>query len=213
MERLGVETMAIAALCHTAVGSSRDDGSTGLQGLQYACWTMENPGGTVTLGAAVFGDPDFMATRSIDSNDGKWHYYAGTYDPVTGIRSLYVDGVLAANETHNGSYTLAPQCHLCFGAKDQPPGDDFVGPYTGEMYDVRIYNYAITQGQAAAVGRVSPTMTVTTNAGQLKLTWLFGHLVSATNLAGPWTFNASASTFTIVPSATNAQLYFRVQNP
>ena len=94
-----------------------------------ACFTIRGTGAT--------DDPQ----GSINSNDGKWHHYAGTYDAVTGVRTLYVDGVVANNLTGNGKYTLSPTTHLVIGAKDQPSGNGFTGFYTGIIYDVRVYSY------------------------------------------------------------------------
>src|SRR5208282_72184 len=95
-------------------------------------------------GTAVYNNPDDMATRSIASNDGNWHFYAGVFSSVTGQRSLYIDGVLAAQETGNAACDLAAAEHLCIGAKDSPPGNSFGNYGTFELYDVRIYNYALT---------------------------------------------------------------------
>ena len=55
---------------------------------------------------------------------------AGTSMPAlinanTGVRDLYVDGMLAAQETNNVAYHLAPFAHLCIGAKDSAPGNNF----------------------------------------------------------------------------------------
>ena len=127
----------------------RDDGSTGTTN---ACWTIRSPGGANILGANVYGNSDDMATRSVSTgNDGNWHHYAGTYSPITGLRRLYIDGKLAAAETGNGAYNLASVEHLCIGAKDSPPGNNIANYFTGEIYDVRIYNYALPEYQIVAL--------------------------------------------------------------
>ncbi len=117
----------------------------------YACWSVRGTGGNGNLGASVYGNAEDMATRSVPSNDGNWHHYAGTYSPITGIRSLYIDGKLAAEESGNGPYSLASAEHLCIGAKDSPPGNNFGNYYSGEIYDVRVYNYALPENQIVAI--------------------------------------------------------------
>jgi len=101
---------------------------------------------------------DDMGTTLIAGNDGAWHFYAGTFNANTGVRSLYVDSVLAAQETGNVEYDLAPYAHVCIGAKDNPPGSTYTSFSTNniEYYDVRIYNYDLTQAQVTALYGVVP---------------------------------------------------------
>ncbi len=125
----------------------RNDGSVS-NGQTYACFTVRNGSvGTVTLGTGVYSNPDDMATRSTQSNDGNWHFYAGVFSAVTGQRSLYIDGVLAAQETGNTVYDLAAAEHLCIGAKDSPSGNNFGNESIFEIYDVRVYNYDLSSTQ------------------------------------------------------------------
>ena len=126
----------------------RTDGSSPT----YPCWTIRNNSvGTVTLGTAVYGNPEDMASRSIAVNDGKWHHYAGTFDASSGTRCLYVDGELAAAETGNAACNLAATNRLMLGARDGGSSASSSGGYgsyfTGNLYDVRIYNLAASQTQ------------------------------------------------------------------
>jgi hypothetical protein len=121
---------------------------------QHACFSVRdlNAGGLV-FGKA--GDALDDLTTTIPSNDGGWHLYTGTFDAATGIRSLYVDSVLAAQETNNVAYDLAAWAHVCIGAKESPataglPATTLGNFSTGlNIYDVRIYNYAVSQGEIA----------------------------------------------------------------
>ena len=98
------------------------------------CWTVR---GT--------GDNDDMAATSLNlsTDTNNWHLYVATYDAPTRVRSLYVDGVLSATETNNGAYALSPSSHLCIGARDNGT-NNFGNYFTGQIYDVRVYNYALT---------------------------------------------------------------------
>ena len=122
-----------------------------------ACWTVRGSGGSEDMqGPYSYGD-------------GQWHHYAGVYDStatnitvtpastnspattnvVVGMRSLYVDGVQVAQQTGQGAYTLNGAGHLTLGTEDLPPGNNygFTGYITANLYDVRIYNYALTGTQ------------------------------------------------------------------
>lgn len=166
-----------------------------------------------------------MAATSLTyGNDGQWHFYCATYDVNAGQRWLYVDGNLVAYTTGQGQYSTAPACHLGIGAKDQPPGTTtvsnyFTGYFTGKIYDVRIYNTAISGAQQAYLAvppslpplRVSANVTPASggNPGQMVLTWLNGGwLLQSTNVAGPWVTNQAATPpYTILTTNTPAGFY------
>ena len=194
----------------------RTDGSSGGSN-QYACWTVRaNSTGTVMLGAAVYNNPDDLATRAIAIGaDGQWHHYAGTYDQGSGLRCLYVDGNVAANETGNAAYPLASAEHLVIGGKDSSPGNTFNNYFTGNIYDVRIYSYTLSQSQVRAAARLTPSFSNQVvpgpNGGQLVLSWPFGTLLQATNVTGPWTTNAATPPYTNY--MTWPRQFFRISNP
>jgi hypothetical protein len=175
----------------------------------FSCFTVRDNGGGAsnlvsgsTFGAAPWDD---MSTTNIPSDDGSWHFYVGTFDTVSGQRALYVDGMLAANESSgNTPYSLAAAEHLCIGAKDSPPGNSFGYFSTFEIYDVRVFNYAppITGG-VPVIWRVIPGA----KGGNLVLTWPFGTLFQATKLAGPWTSTGTASPCT--NSMTAPEMFFK----
>ncbi|MGA2750442.1 MAG: LamG-like jellyroll fold domain-containing protein [Verrucomicrobiota bacterium] len=116
--------------------------------MNYSCFTVRDNGS----GSEILGQDggDDMGS-GITSNDGKWHHYAGVFSAGTGVRSLYVDGVLAAQETGNVACILATNEHVCIGAKDQPPGDTYCCESSFEIYDVRIYNYDLTSSEVQAL--------------------------------------------------------------
>lgn len=135
------------------------------QNNQNPCWTIRGTGGTVTLGAAVYGNPEDLAATSLalggDTNN--WHLYVGTYDAATGERKLYVDGQLVASETGNAVYAMSPTRYLGIGTRDNGV-DGFGNFFDGRIYDVRVYNYAVDlayvqneYGVQPAVVAVQPT--------------------------------------------------------
>jgi hypothetical protein len=183
--------------------------------------------GTVALGTAVGGNAEDMAATSLTyGNDGKWHFYCATYDVNAGQRMLYVDGSLVAYTTGQGQYSDASTAHLAIGARDQPPGTTpttnlTTAYFTGKIYDVRVYNTAISAAQQAylAVPPPLPPLTISAsvtpgNPGQMELSWVNGgKLLQATNVLGPWVTNQAATPpYTILMTNYPAE-FFRVLFP
>jgi hypothetical protein len=144
-------------------------------------------------GADLGGGGDDMES-TFPNNNNNWHLYAGVFNSVTGQRGLYVDGVLAAHETNNVPYVLAAAEHLAIGAKDSPSGNNFGNYFTGEIFDVRVYNYALAQTQIVAIlGNIPPA--INGQPGSITAYVGFTASLSATGIAGTpplyyqWQFN------------------------
>ncbi|HEX7577363.1 MAG TPA: LamG domain-containing protein [Verrucomicrobiae bacterium] len=165
------------------------------------CWTIRGTGGNEDMSSTI---------GSVDSN---WHFYAGTYSPVTGIRNLYVDGVLAATQTGQGPLNPSTASRLVIGARDN--GGDNVGNYfTGKIYGVRIYNTALSEAQVNSFIRSVPVFVgqPVLNGNKLVLTWAGGSLLQATNVTGPWTPTGATAPYTNIISAA-PKMFFRLSNP
>ncbi len=82
-------------------------------------------------------------------NLGQWYHVAGTYDANggTGNSKLYVNGVLQNSETLTGSITNDTTA-LRFGNR----AGSF--PFKGDIYDMRIYDIALTQSEIQNVMNV-----------------------------------------------------------
>ncbi len=179
-------------------------------GSTWACWTLRGTG----------QNDDMQGYNSIP--DANWHHIAGTYDLASGNRILYVDGVVQASETGNTAYTPAAG-HVTLGTEDLGQGNSFGnnGYLTGNLYDVRIYNYALSQPQIAAIAGVAPTFTggtvgVTTgpNGPQFVLTYNGGTLLQATSVAGPWTpVSGATSPYTNILNSASPDMFFKLSNP
>lgn len=183
----------------------REDGSG-----PNSCWTVRGP--TVPANG---GD----LQSSVGSDDGQWHFYVGTFDGS--VQTLYLDGVQVATQSATGALSPDQPAPLVIGAKSQDGGGVTGGSITGgsyftnAIYDVRVYNYALTASQVtqlySAVATQPPTLTITNSASGITLNWSAGTLLQATNLSGPWTTNVNTSPYTFTPGG--AQMFFRVRNP
>ncbi|HXT12632.1 MAG TPA: LamG-like jellyroll fold domain-containing protein [Candidatus Angelobacter sp.] len=158
-----------------------------------AAWTMRGTGGTVVLGTPVYGNPEDLR-GTIPTADGQWHHYAGTFNAATGERDLYVDGVLSGMETGNQPYTLAADSHVCIGARDQHGG--LVGFFTGEIYDVRVYNYSLGSNEIRQIiGFPDPAIVVQpaqAATGYIGLSvQLSAQVTGTTPITNQWQFNGT----------------------
>jgi hypothetical protein len=208
----------------------RNDGNNNVS----PCWTVRGNAGTVVLGTAVYGNGEDMAATSLSYGtppfySGAWHHYAGTYNVSTGIRNLYVDGVLVAQETGNGLYNLDQSAHLCLGAKDT--SGTMGNFFAGELFDVRVYNYDLSSNEIAVLAYqpdpsiagqppqaitavVSETVTINATAiGTAPITnqWQF----NGTNLTdgyydGATITGSGTSVLTIANLTTNLQGVYRL---
>ncbi|MHC4426045.1 MAG: sugar-binding protein, partial [Planctomycetota bacterium] len=104
--------------------------------------------------AAAFVDQDGSMVLHITSfdwskiNDGKWHHYAVTYS--NGIHEVWIDGTKEVSN-NVGAFSLWTRDNQpwVFGGKERGEGGG--EHYSGELDDVRIYNYALSDAEITAL--------------------------------------------------------------
>lgn len=125
---------------------------------------------------------DLQSLNGTSSFGQGWVHVAVVFDGINGYRAVYTNGVLESYQPEDyGSYTLARNHHLVFGSEEQPNSSGCVanpqvgdnGYLKGFMYDVRVYNYAMSQPQIAAMQTyTAPTLTAQAlPGGQVQLSW------------------------------------------
>jgi hypothetical protein len=88
---------------------------------------------------------------SVPINDGEWHHFSAVWDGWNGTRKFYVDGILDPSVNLTGDFApmmMAPNHHLILGARESSPvtsAPGIEGAFTGSLYDVRMYNYPLSQ--------------------------------------------------------------------
>lgn len=89
-----------------------------------------------------YGDP--IQTDSAVLSDGGLYHIVATAESPTGLKSIYVNGVLVKQDTTGGSVgTVSDSLTLGYASN----GADY---YNGQMDEARVYNRAITEEEIAA---------------------------------------------------------------
>ena len=100
-----------------------------------------NHNGANAMNALRRDGGDTVATsQDVTVNDGQWHMVTGTYDRLTGLVKVYVDGEF---NRQAGPYTGQIDTHakpLIFGAEETTGTNS---PYEGLLDDVQIWNYEV----------------------------------------------------------------------
>jgi hypothetical protein len=101
--------------------------------LEFACSGLVVPG-------TKWGD----IHCTVDVNDGQWHHAVGTYDGSQ--ICLYVDGKLDVSSTASGTININSQ-PVYIGVNSERPNRF----WNGLIDDVRLYSYALTADEVAAL--------------------------------------------------------------
>jgi len=133
------------------------------------CYIVFVVGASHGDGKTVAGAPDTFETN-------RWYHIAGTYDG--NAMCLFIDGQMAASN-YVGTITIGNSSPLYFGYNDA-----FPFYLTGQMDDIRIWNYARTESQI----RAAMYNTLTGNEP---------------GLAGYWNFNEPADSQTVLDRTPN----------
>ncbi|MHC4439961.1 MAG: sugar-binding protein, partial [Planctomycetota bacterium] len=102
--------------------------------LEFACSGLAIPSGDQWGG--LYGNSSV--------NDGKWHHIAGIYDGEK--MYIYVDGVVDTSQPASGA--IATNDHPVFIGENVEMTGRF---WNGLIDDVRVYNYALSEGQVKAL--------------------------------------------------------------
>lgn len=136
----------------TGVLFSIDDGTTGSNGTR---WTVRLAGAGV-LRIEIQGSG---YTSTLDINDGNWHFVAVTFTGTTlAGHVLYMDGSSVNATGANSVSTTATVSRSGLG-----PSGVTDGELTGEVYDSRLYNVALSAGEVAQL-YAGPEPTITSDA-------------------------------------------------
>ena len=109
------------------------------------------------------GNPDDFG-GNVNVNDTNWHHFVGVWDQITGVRSLYVDGVLSHDVNTLGDVmNMAAGQHLVLGGR-QTDGVNFGAYFSGKLFDVRIYKQKLFAHEVQAIMTAANPFTAWINA-------------------------------------------------
>jgi len=92
-----------------------------------------------------------------DVDDNNWHLVTGSYNAVTKMGKVYVDGALKNQTTNTGAVETNPRA-LIFG---EEVSTSTISPYSGLLDDIRIWSYPLDDYTAALLWTdFNPGMTV-----------------------------------------------------
>ncbi len=107
-------------------------------------------GGNATNGITFAASGGYPGDNVFADNvlDGQWHHVATTYawDGTSAVSRIYMDGVMADENTGIGYDIVSNTYHLILGNNDE-----FSSPMCGSLDDVRIYNHALSQTEITAL--------------------------------------------------------------
>jgi hypothetical protein len=161
---------------------------------------IDHGGITYPLGDGLWGN-QILETypQALPSDATTWHHYAATYSAATGVRRVYYDGALVAQQAGLGQYLSAAAEHLVIGGQEQKTRgfDAFIN---SSIYDVRVYNYDFNSNQVLSLlapSSAKPLITaqpVSTYGNAGKTTWFSVGINGGRPLAYQWQFSTDGGT-------------------
>lgn len=138
-----------------------------------------------------------------------WSYVAVSITPTNAVLYLYnTNGLQSATNftTHSVMSWGGSQANIRIGC-DNPAATTF----NGKIDEVAVFNRALTAAEIMQLAGGAVNLNVVPAGNQLQITWPYGTLLEATNLAGPWSTNANASPYLVTPN--EPQKFYRLRVP
>lgn len=106
--------------------------------------------GPVTLFSLYNSSRTISCSANMATNDDNWHHVMGTYDISDNKLRIYVDGVLknTVNYTSGETYASSWNNGEYIGYDPNDGSKDFCY-YQGSLYDIRIYDHALSKKEVA----------------------------------------------------------------
>lgn len=168
----------------------RDNEAGGNRLVQFYTNTSGNLGLLLTTTNSVWDINISTASNTLTA--GAWNYVTATYNSVTGVGKIYINGQEKGSDTATGS--MAAGTIGYFIGKHQSSTNQY---FLGTIDDVKIYNYALTdseikqdmnRGQAQVLGALSDNTSYEKQAANQEYC-IPGDSTSCAAPVGRWDFN------------------------
>ncbi len=118
------------------------------------------------IGFNTGGTADQTLNSTTDINDGNYHHVVVTRNETTGVKQIYIDGVLNTNQTASTGLLNAPQL-ITIGALADASNPDPASPtssgyggFNGEMDDIQVYSRVLSSADVQSL-HASPSTSLT----------------------------------------------------
>lgn len=101
--------------------------------------------GSATVWVIQINSSNNQPSIAAGLNDGAWHHVVITYNAAFNL-NVYNNGANVYSTTNGSAPSYGTGASLCVGARAGA-----IAPFIGSLADVRIYNYAMSAQQAAAL--------------------------------------------------------------
>ncbi|HEV2327807.1 MAG TPA: LamG domain-containing protein [Verrucomicrobiae bacterium] len=141
------------------------------------------------------------------TNSGQWYHLAGVCNEAIGVVQLYTNGTLVSSvaiPTASG-ITNSSETPMTFGSRSSTPSAGFNQQFPGYIANVTIFNYALNSSQVrtlyqAGISLLPSGLTFTNLSNYAtRLTWNYGILQMATNIAVPFSDVTNAGPSYLMP--------------
>jgi hypothetical protein len=136
--------------CWAQIDASDTAGAEGISLGDYVLLRPHDVSNGVALAHFYYGSGSYRTIAATQSYVGKgWHHFAATFDDATNNFKLYVDGVLVATTSTTSSVSwsgLGTKTRVGMHGNTNTNLD-----MDGQIDDVRVYGYAMTQAEIAVV--------------------------------------------------------------
>ena len=118
--------------------------------LNYGIWLNNRE--KVTGGFETSNGDDYFVTSQGSYADGLWHNAILTFDDLSNLLKLYIDGVEAATNTPDIGTTpdITGKQLIRLGANSLVEKGRINGNYTGQLDDIKVWDYAFTKEQVTS---------------------------------------------------------------
>jgi hypothetical protein len=144
-------------------------------------FTGTSVGGNIAFAFSTAFDADVIVEGTTVINYGQWYHAAATYDELTGVANIYLNGQLEGSVTVSASGIIYSNDALTIGNVPAGTPQDISNAFIGHIDEVLYYNRALSGEEVCemytgadcspAVPAAPTNLTATVNGVEVSLLW------------------------------------------